>query len=34
MDGLEEAEAKKILRAHGISCHSLPALKKAAAMSF
>ncbi|HTY62906.1 MAG TPA: aldo/keto reductase [Acidobacteriota bacterium] len=30
MDGLEEAKQKKIIRAHGVSCHSLPALKKAA----
>ncbi len=34
MDGLEEAKQKKIIRAHGVSCHSLPALKKAAALSW
>jgi aryl-alcohol dehydrogenase-like predicted oxidoreductase len=34
IDGLEEAKAKKIIRAHGVSCHSLPALKKAAAMNW
>ncbi len=32
MDGLEEAKQKKIIRAHGVSCHSLAALKKAAAL--
>jgi aryl-alcohol dehydrogenase-like predicted oxidoreductase len=34
MDGLEEAKQKKIIRAHGVSCHSLPALKKAAALNW
>ncbi len=34
MDGLEEAKQKKIIRAHGVSCHSLPALKKAAALDW
>lgn len=34
MDGLEEAKQKKIIRAHGVSCHSLPALKKAASMNW
>ena len=34
MDGLEEAKQKKIIRAHGVSCHSLPALKKAAQLSW
>jgi 1-deoxyxylulose-5-phosphate synthase len=34
IDGLEEAKAKKIIRAHGVSCHSLPALKKAAALNW
>ncbi|MBN1817399.1 MAG: aldo/keto reductase [Sedimentisphaerales bacterium] len=29
LDALEEAKAKKIIRAHGVSCHSLPALKRA-----
>jgi len=33
-DGLEEAKAKKIIRAHGVSCHSLPALKEAAALDW
>jgi 1-deoxyxylulose-5-phosphate synthase len=33
-DGLEEAKQKKIIRAHGVSCHSLAALKKAAAMNW
>jgi predicted aldo/keto reductase-like oxidoreductase len=30
MDGLEEAKQKKIIRAHGVSCHALGALKTAA----
>ena len=34
MDGLEEAKQKKIIRAHGVSCHSLPALKKAAELDW
>jgi aryl-alcohol dehydrogenase-like predicted oxidoreductase len=34
MDGMEEAKQKKIIRAHGVSCHSLPALKKAAALNW
>lgn len=29
LDALEEAKAKGIIRAHGVSCHSLPALKRA-----
>lgn len=29
MDAFEEARAKKIIRSHGVSCHSLPALKRA-----
>ena len=29
-DGLEEAKQKNIIRAHGVSCHSLAALKRAA----
>ncbi len=33
-DGLEEAKAKKIIRAHGVSCHSLPALREAAALDW
>jgi predicted aldo/keto reductase-like oxidoreductase len=28
LDALEEAKDKKIIRAHGVSCHSLPALKR------
>ena len=28
MDALEEAKQKKIIRVHGLSCHSLPALKR------
>ena len=31
MDGFEEAKAKKWIRAKGVSCHSLPALRTAAA---
>ena len=30
LDALETAKAKKIIRAHGVSCHSLPALTQAA----
>jgi 1-deoxyxylulose-5-phosphate synthase len=33
-EGLEEAKQKKIIRAHGVSCHSLAALKKAAALKW
>jgi aryl-alcohol dehydrogenase-like predicted oxidoreductase len=29
LDGLREAKDKTIIRAHGVSCHSLPALKRA-----
>jgi predicted aldo/keto reductase-like oxidoreductase len=29
MDAMQEAKDKKIIRAHGVSCHSLPALKRA-----
>ena len=29
LDGLQEAKDKKIIRAHGVSCHSLPALTRA-----
>ncbi|MBP7052294.1 MAG: aldo/keto reductase [Phycisphaerae bacterium] len=28
MDALEEAKEKQIIRVHGVSCHSLPALKR------
>jgi predicted aldo/keto reductase-like oxidoreductase len=34
LDALEEAKAKKIIRAHGVSCHSLPALAKAAQLDW
>lgn len=33
-DVLEEAKLKKIIRAHGVSCHSLPATTKAAALNW
>ncbi len=29
MDALQDAKDKKIIRAHGVSCHSLPAVKRA-----
>ncbi|HUV63740.1 MAG TPA: aldo/keto reductase [Sedimentisphaerales bacterium] len=34
LDALEEAKDKKIIRAHGVSCHSLPALSKAAQLDW
>lgn len=34
MDALEEAKDKKIIRAHGVSCHSLPALTTVAQLSW
>ena len=34
LDALEEAKDKGIIRAHGVSCHSLPALTKAAEMDW
>jgi aryl-alcohol dehydrogenase-like predicted oxidoreductase len=34
LDALEEAKDKKIILAHGISCHSLPALTKAAELDW
>ncbi|MEJ2702415.1 MAG: aldo/keto reductase [Sedimentisphaerales bacterium] len=34
LDALEEAKDKKIIRAHGVSCHSLPALTKAAQLDW
>ena len=34
MDAFEEAKARKIIRAHGVSCHSLPALKTAAQLDW
>lgn len=34
LDALEEAKDKKIILAHGVSCHSLPALTKAAQLDW
>ncbi len=34
MDAFEEARAKKIILSHGVSCHSLSALKKAAELDW
>lgn len=34
MEAMEEARQKKIIGAHGVSCHSLPALRKAAALDW
>ena len=34
LDALEEAKDKKIILAHGVSCHSLPALRKAAELDW
>jgi predicted aldo/keto reductase-like oxidoreductase len=34
LDAFEEARDKKIIRAHGVSCHSLPALTKAARLDW
>ncbi|MBN2272449.1 MAG: aldo/keto reductase, partial [Sedimentisphaerales bacterium] len=34
LDALEEAKDKKIIRAHGVSCHSVPALTKAAQLKW
>lgn len=34
LDAFEEAKAKKIIRAHGVSCHTLPALTKAASLDW
>jgi len=34
LDAFEEAKAKKIIRAHGVSCHSLGALTKAAQLDW
>jgi len=34
LDALEEAKEKKIILAHGISCHSLPALTRAAELDW
>jgi predicted aldo/keto reductase-like oxidoreductase len=34
LDALEEAKDRKIILSHGVSCHSLPALKKAAELDW
>jgi len=34
LDALEEAKARKIILSHGVSCHSLPALKTAAVLDW
>jgi len=34
MDAMQEAKDKKIIRAHGVSCHSLPALQLAAELDW
>ncbi len=34
MDALQQAREKKIIRAHGVSCHSLPALTKSAQLDW
>jgi predicted oxidoreductase len=34
LDALEEAKQKQIIRAHGVSCHSLTALRKAAELEW
>ncbi|MBN1443717.1 MAG: aldo/keto reductase [Planctomycetes bacterium] len=34
LDALEEAKEKKIIRAHGVSCHSLPALELSARLGW
>lgn len=34
LDAFEEAKAKKIILAHGVSCHTLPALTKAARLDW
>jgi 1-deoxyxylulose-5-phosphate synthase len=34
LDAFEEAKDRKIVRAHGVSCHSLPALTKAAQLGW
>lgn len=34
VDAFEEAKDKKIIRAHGVSCHSVPALTKAANLAW
>ncbi|MGE5297288.1 MAG: aldo/keto reductase [Solirubrobacterales bacterium] len=34
MDAMQEAKEKKIILAHGVSCHSLPALKRSAELDW
>ena len=34
LDAFEEAKSRQIIRAHGVSCHSLPALTKAAELDW
>jgi aryl-alcohol dehydrogenase-like predicted oxidoreductase len=34
LDALEEAKDKQIIRAHGVSCHSLPALQRSVEIDF
>jgi len=34
IDAFEEAKHKQIIRSHGVSCHSLPALRKATALKW
>lgn len=34
LEAMEQAKARKIIRAHGVSCHSLPALKRAVEIDF
>ncbi|MBN2128961.1 MAG: aldo/keto reductase [Sedimentisphaerales bacterium] len=34
LDAMEKAKDKKIIRAHGVSCHSLPALKRSVDVDF
>lgn len=34
MDALQEAKEKKLIRAHGVSCHSLPALARSAELDW
>ena len=34
LEAMEQAKAKQIIRSHGVSCHSLPALKRAVEVDF
>ena len=34
LEAMEQAKAKQIIRAHGVSCHSLPALKRSVEVDF